>query len=326
MKILLAVVLPWLILCCSGSDTVMTDSDNIEMISGDAEVFLETGEADASYELADGSETEELFNPVECLKDFSCGRIAVVAHRGYHKDYQENSLKAARIAFELGADLVEVDARHTKDEVIVLMHDSTIDRTTEGKGNVEDFTYADLAKINLKKCNPADEESCRIPTLLEVFEVARSFNKAIYVDLKTDKYELVADIIIKNGLFDFCVVYAGMDKLKGLKKIDPRINVLPFVDSPTLVDSVILEIPDVFIMEIDSGRFEKELVDYIHKKSIKAQQDLLGGPDMAAFLGDFSMWKTYITGGLNMVQTDYPDILVPLVKKYMETGYFPDNR
>ena len=63
------------------------------------------------------------------------------AHRGFSGKYPENTMLAFQKAIEVGADGIELDVQLTKDGEVVIIHDETIDRTTDGKGYVVDYTY-----------------------------------------------------------------------------------------------------------------------------------------------------------------------------------------
>ena len=69
------------------------------------------------------------------------------AHRGFSGKYPENTMLAFEKAVEIGADGVELDVQLTKDGEVVIIHDETIDRTTDGKGYVVDYTYEELSKF-----------------------------------------------------------------------------------------------------------------------------------------------------------------------------------
>ena len=74
--------------------------------------------------------------------------MKVYAHRGYSGKYPENTMLAFRKAIEAGAQGIELDVHFTKDKEVVIIHDETIDRTTDGKGEVESFTYDELCRFN----------------------------------------------------------------------------------------------------------------------------------------------------------------------------------
>ena len=74
--------------------------------------------------------------------------MIIFAHRGFSGLYPENTMLAFRKAAEVGCDGIELDVQLTKDGVIVIMHDETIDRTTNGKGNLRDYTYEELCAFD----------------------------------------------------------------------------------------------------------------------------------------------------------------------------------
>src|SRR5262245_22912101 len=100
------------------------------------------------------------------LKDGSGKRVLVTAHRAAHDVHPENSIAAIERAIEIGVDVIEIDTRLTKDGVVVLMHDDSVDRTTDGKGKVKELTFAEIRKLRLKGAdgNLTDQ---RVPTLIE---------------------------------------------------------------------------------------------------------------------------------------------------------------
>lgn len=98
--------------------------------------------------------------------------VLVAAHRGDWRNAPENSLSAIRRAVALGVDIVEVDVRRTRDGRFVIIHDTTLDRTTTGKGLVADFTLAQLQDLRLLAAtgHPTEE---KIPTLEQALEAVR---------------------------------------------------------------------------------------------------------------------------------------------------------
>ncbi|PWK79808.1 glycerophosphoryl diester phosphodiesterase [Mucilaginibacter oryzae] len=98
--------------------------------------------------------------------------IMVAAHRGDWRDAPENSLLAFKYAMDIGVDIIELDLNKTKDGIIVIMHDQTIDRTTDGKGSPGDYTLAELKKFHLK--NGLGRVTVNaIPTLQEVMKLIK---------------------------------------------------------------------------------------------------------------------------------------------------------
>src|SRR5437016_9697029 len=94
--------------------------------------------------LASAADTPTGFAPLPRLKH----PIAVIAHRAGRGIMPENTLSAIRNAIKLGVDYVELDIRATKDGHLVIMHDGTVDRTTNGKGAVRDLDLDTIAALD----------------------------------------------------------------------------------------------------------------------------------------------------------------------------------
>lgn len=98
--------------------------------------------------------------------------VFVQAHRGFSSDYPEQTLLAFERAIEAGADRLEMDLAITKDNVIVMMHDRTIDRTTSGSGPVDAYTLEELQQFDAGIWKDERFAGERVPTLEEVLELA----------------------------------------------------------------------------------------------------------------------------------------------------------
>ncbi len=92
---------------------------------------------------------------------------AIVAHRGASSTHPENTLPAFEAALELGAGVVELDVRLTRDDVPVVLHDPTVDRTTDGSGAVHQISAAEVRALHAG----SPEAPAGVPTLREVLEL-----------------------------------------------------------------------------------------------------------------------------------------------------------
>ena len=101
------------------------------------------------------------------INDPESDYVAVISHRGDWRNYPENSIPAIESVIRMGADMVEIDVSMTRDSVLVLCHDNTIDRTTNGKGRVSDITYDSLMTFNLKRAHNVVIDTLKMPTLKE---------------------------------------------------------------------------------------------------------------------------------------------------------------
>ncbi len=98
----------------------------------------------------------------------------ICAHRGASDTHPENTLAAFREAIRLGAHQIEMDVQLTKDGHMVIMHDPTVDRTTNGKGRVSDLTLAQIKKLDAGAKKNARFTGERVPTLRESLEIMPS--------------------------------------------------------------------------------------------------------------------------------------------------------
>jgi glycerophosphoryl diester phosphodiesterase len=107
------------------------------------------------------------------------------AHRGASGYAPENTLTAFQIAVDMGADGVELDVQLTKDDRLVVIHDETIDRVSNGMGCVKDYTLADLKRFNFNKKGITPPLFTEIPTLEEVLKLLADTNLVVNIELKT---------------------------------------------------------------------------------------------------------------------------------------------
>lgn len=123
--------------------------------------------------------------------------ILVSGHRGGREvGYPENSIEGFQQVLTQMPAFFEIDPRLTKDSVIVLMHDATLDRTTTAKGNLSDYTYAELQSLRLKDLE-GNITSAEIPTLEEVIQWSKG-KTIVNLDKKDVPFEMIVDLIKKN--------------------------------------------------------------------------------------------------------------------------------
>ena len=117
----------------------------------------------------------------------SVENIYVAAHRGWCEKYPENTMEAFRAALEIGVDQIETDVRVSKDGHLVLIHDATVDRTTNGTGKVKDLTLAQLKALDAGSHKGAEFAGCQIPTLIEFMELVKDHPTiTLDIELKTE--------------------------------------------------------------------------------------------------------------------------------------------
>lgn len=149
--------------------------------------------------------------------------LSILVHRGAHKFAPENTLEAYAAAMDYGADGVEIDPRISRDGVVYLLHDDTLDRTTSCQGKGRDKTYYELLQCSLE----AAGVKTRIPTLAAFLELARKRAMLIHIDNKeTEVQTEFIRLLTEGDMWDHVVEINGgnADRMVG----DPRYELIPY--------------------------------------------------------------------------------------------------
>ena len=125
-------------------------------------------------------------------------KVMIVAHRGDWRNAPENSLLGFKYAANMGADLVELDLKKTKDGEIIIMHDATIDRTTNGKGKPGDYTLQEIQAFRLKN-GLGRVTNNPIPTLKEVMLALKGKPIKVNLDKSYPYYNETYAILNETG-------------------------------------------------------------------------------------------------------------------------------
>lgn len=161
---------------------------------------------------------------------------AIFAHRGASGTHPENTMAAFEAAVRLGADGIELDVQMTKDGEIVIIHDETVNRTTNGKGAIERMTYAEIAELDAGCWFHPHFSGEKILTLDEFFTWAKGNNLQINIELKTNK-------VPYHGIEQKVLKLIDMHKMRGrviissfnIDSIDRVIKLNPYIAAAGLV-------------------------------------------------------------------------------------------
>ena len=154
----------------------------------------------------------------------------IIAHRGDWRYAPENFLRGFANCIKSGFDAIEVDVRMTKDGVLVIMHDETVNRTTDGKGKVSDLTFEEIKKLHLKTpTNYVSDQT--VPSFEEVLNLARG-QILVYVDKWQAHKEAVLEMVHRYGM-DRQILLAGPTNMESdaykLVMQYPEVNYVPFL-------------------------------------------------------------------------------------------------
>lgn len=244
------------------------------------------------------------------------GTVYVIAHRGYHKGYPENTLIAYKKAIELGVDFIEIDLRTTKDGAIVSVHNSKIDDYAEGyKGNISEFTLPQLKEIDIGSRVSPEFANERIPTLSEILELAKD-RVGLYIDMKNAEPEKVLYILDKYDMRYKVVWYGGLTTLEKIKDLCSECFIMPD-PGPLKHLEYILDKFNPPIISTDIKWCSEEFVKLCHQRNSLVFVDVLedgAGP---------KEWEQVIGWGVDGIQTDDPDLLIEYLKSRRECNVVP---
>lgn len=174
--------------------------------------------------------------------------VGVIGHRGMPSQAPENTLAGSDLAAKYGANIIENDIYITSDDVIVVMHDSTLDRTTDGVGEFEGMTYEELCKYAVDDKPDASglfadavEDPQPIPTLEEYLELFKDTDTYIFIEIKSSQADrlvpVLKDMIDEYDFYDQCsVICFSKSTLQTVKEIIPELSVGYLCDTAELDD------------------------------------------------------------------------------------------
>jgi len=146
--------------------------------------------------------------------------VIIVGHRGDPTREPENTIRSIVRAFKVGADFVEVDVRLSKDGVPVVIHDETVDRTSNGHGYVREMTLEQLKMLDFGKGE-------KIPTLEEALEVVKKMKGKVIVEIKEEGFESkIIRILKEKRMINVSMITSfNFETIKRVKELTPKITV-----------------------------------------------------------------------------------------------------
>ncbi len=176
-------------------------------------------------------------------KDLPQKKPFIIGHRGASSLAPENTIASFRKAYELGAEMVELDVHRTKDGHLVIMHDDTVDRTTDGHGAIKDLTLKELKEMDAGSWFSPEFKSEKVPTFDEVLEWAKGkVNIDIEIKNSVQYPGIEKDIIehLKAKNMDREVIITSFDPscVKNVKSIDGEIKTGVLLRPDPLVKSL----------------------------------------------------------------------------------------
>ncbi|HIE28510.1 TPA: glycerophosphodiester phosphodiesterase [Candidatus Poribacteria bacterium] len=147
-----------------------------------------------------------------------------IAHRGASGYEPENTIRAFEKAIELGADMVELDVHLSRDGRLIVMHNASVDKTTDGSGYIKDLTLQELKTFDAGKGE-------QIPTLQEAIDCVKG-RCGLYIELKGEYTERPVVELIRENAMQNAVIIASFDrnKVRQVKELAPELVTSVLVD------------------------------------------------------------------------------------------------
>ncbi|MBU5443706.1 glycerophosphodiester phosphodiesterase family protein [Paenibacillus sp. MSJ-34] len=255
----------------------------------------------------------------------------IVAHRGLNALAPENTIPAFELAVEAGIELIELDIHLTKDGKLVIMHDFSVDRTTDGSGKVRDLTLEQLKLLQANKTDNADWQEAydrypdaKVPTLDEVLEFAKGKNVVLELELKGIGIEeqVVEHILRHDMAADVYVTSFSLDLLKKVAELSPDIGLTLITSDrgPTEQETMMQYVEKMAAMHVSlgmsqmSGVNSQEWINYAKHRGI---------PLIASTYNTKSSINQMVRKGATTILTDYahwmkevPVAVQPVAEQY----------
>ncbi|WP_243646919.1 glycerophosphodiester phosphodiesterase [Scopulibacillus darangshiensis] len=224
----------------------------------------------------------------------------IFAHRGYSAKYPENTMVSFKAALKSGAQGIECDVQLSKDGIPVVIHDETLNRTTNGIGFVKDYTAKQLASLNAGR----RFHHAAIPTLKEVLAWISPTNLLLNIELKNKKFpynEMEEKVItmIHDFQMENRTIYSSFnhDSLIKIAKIDANAETAPLYKKPIPSPWRYAKALRASAIHPNYRSVNKELIDKVHDHHFKVR---------AYTVNNASIMKKLISWGIDGIITDDP--------------------
>jgi glycerophosphoryl diester phosphodiesterase len=253
-------------------------------------------------------------------------KVAVIGHRGARNLWPENSLDGFERTRALGIEGVEFDVHPTRDGELVVIHDPTLDRTTEGQGPVADRTAAELAATKLRGAGAG------VPTLHQVLDVFAGSGIELHIEIKTDVdgrlypglEQRLVDVIARRRLHDTAILTCFAPRaLEIVRGIAPTQRVLASINQRSAhamggLDQALDHFAAMAgcLVAVEKGLLAKKFDDCLDR--LGPERLGVWVPNEAA---DLAHW---LAQPVRQITTDRPDIALEQRRRFLQAGLHSD--
>ena len=229
----------------------------------------------------------------------------ISGHRGANCIAPENTLASADSCIRLGIDVMETDVVLSRDSVFYLLHDSLLNRTTNGNGPIREWYSRDLDTLDAGSWFGPEWKGQKLPRLEELLQKAAPTRLGITIDYRTGDFRKLVELIDSYGMLERTFfTFSSDEDTRTFRAMFPDIHTLQaYVRNPRDLDKVLDEVhPDIAVMWID--KITPRVVRRCHERGVKVLDLILGLDDKTAAN------RKAIRMGVDVIATDRPEKLL----------------
>lgn len=223
-----------------------------------------------------------------------------VAHRGYSNYAPENSIPAFELAGRMGFWGIETDISETYDGQFICMHDDTLDRTTNGEGNIADYTLENINAFRIDYgSNLKVTENLKIPTMSEYLSICAEYSCVPVIEIKNIKnYDAFLNEIIASGLEQRCIVTGAINDVMEIRARNGVIPIMTIGYTPAPYTDNLTDIAQITENRgilYNYPQIDGEIINLLHQQNIYCGVWSVDEPDTA---------RTYLDYGADYIVTN----------------------
>jgi glycerophosphoryl diester phosphodiesterase len=233
-------------------------------------------------------------------------QLEIVAHRGINHLAPENTMASTQKCIELNVDYVEIDVRRSKDNVFYIIHDRTLDRTTNGTGAVSDTLSSYIDTLDAGSWFSTEFKGEKVPRLEPLLKALKGQTK-IYFDVKTDGLKELVDLVYQSGFEKDCFFWFSKNsRAKQLRDIDENLTLKMTAHDVNGLKKAMEYHPQ--IIECRLEELTPEFVTFCRKNKLKIMVNALSK-------GSEKTYQKIINSPADMVNLDRADLMIGLTTK-----------
>ena len=239
------------------------------------------------------------------------GVVEVVCHRAANEYAPENTRAATQLCLDWGVDYIEVDVRTSKDGVMYILHDASVDRTTNGHGELSQLTSEEIDALDAGSRFGPQYAGERIPRLEPFLRWVKGKAK-VYFDIKRVDIEALVKLIEEVGLEHECFLWSENPAyMKRLCTVAPHLPLKENAYTPESIERSKRDL-NVSIVEFGTGQITPEMLATCHRLGVKSM--------VREARKDLDAFRKIIDAGIDMVNLDHADVFLKLER---EMGVIP---